>query len=180
MPTEVVIRPPRLEDEAEVRCAHEELAEEDFVFAIHLANYDSYAAWVEAIAAQARGQVDSPELVPADFLLAVVAGEIAGQVSIRHRLNDGLRLHGGHIGYGVRRAFRRQGVATALVDHALERLHRSGVGSALITCEDDNLGSIAVIERFGGHLEDRVRLESGEVVRRYWVPTDRRDRLTPG
>jgi predicted acetyltransferase len=41
-----------------------------------------------------------------------------------------------------------------------------GVDPALVTCDQDNTGSILVIEAAGGVLED-VR----GVKRRYWVPT---------
>jgi predicted acetyltransferase len=41
-----------------------------------------------------------------------------------------------------------------------------GIESALVTCDDDNVGSIRVIEGAGGVLED-VR----GVKRRYWVST---------
>ena len=41
-----------------------------------------------------------------------------------------------------------------------------GIDPALVTCDEDNTGSIRVIEAAGGVLED-VR----GVKRRYWVPT---------
>ena len=41
-----------------------------------------------------------------------------------------------------------------------------GIDPALVTCDDDNVGSVRVIEAAGGVLED-VR----GVKRRYWVPT---------
>jgi predicted acetyltransferase len=44
-----------------------------------------------------------------------------------------------------------------------------GVEEVLITCEEDNVGSIAVIERLGGVMED-VRIDpEGIPKRRYWV-----------
>jgi predicted acetyltransferase len=46
----------------------------------------------------------------------------------------------------------------------------------LITCDDDNIASIKVIEHNGGVLEDRVtnRLERGIVTtRRYWIEIER-------
>lgn len=41
-----------------------------------------------------------------------------------------------------------------------------GIDPALVTCDDDNVGSIRVIEAAGGELED-VRGDK----RRYWVAT---------
>jgi predicted acetyltransferase len=44
--------------------------------------------------------------------------------------------------------------------------HSLGVDPALITCDDDNVGSRKVIEANGGVLED---MSSG--IARYWVST---------
>lgn len=104
--------------------------------------------------------------VPAAMLWAVQGDQWLGRVSVRHELNDFLRDRGGHIGYAVRPSARRRGIATALLRAGLEHLHGLGVESALVTCDDDNVGSYSVIERCGGVLED-VR----EGTRRYWVPT---------
>ena len=41
-----------------------------------------------------------------------------------------------------------------------------GIDPALVTCDEDNIGSVRVIEAAGGVLED-VR----GIKRRYWVPT---------
>ena len=41
-----------------------------------------------------------------------------------------------------------------------------GIDPALVTCDEDNAGSVGVIEAAGGVLED-VR----GIKRRYWVPT---------
>ncbi len=49
-----------------------------------------------------------------------------------------------------------------------------GIDQALVTCDEDNLGSRAVIETNGGVLEDRRGRK-----RRYWVPTRPGDRRRP-
>ena len=51
-------------------------------------------------------------------------------------------------------------------DVPIVRAVRGGIDPALVTCDDDNVGSVRVIEAAGGVLED-VR----GVKRRYWVPT---------
>ena len=53
-----------------------------------------------------------------------------------------------------------------MLRQALPWAHSLGIDPALVTCDDDNLGSIRVIESAGGALED-VRRDK----RRYWVPT---------
>ena len=89
-----------------------------------------------------------------------------GRIAVRHELNDHLREVGGHIGYDVRPSARRRGHATAMLRGVIPHARTLGVEPALVTCDDDNLGSIRVIETCGGRLED---LRSGK--RRYWVST---------
>ncbi len=89
-----------------------------------------------------------------------------GRVAVRHHLNDFLREVGGHIGYDVRPGARRLGHATTMLRAVLPHAHNLGIDPALVTCDDDNLWSIRVIEAAGGRLEDR----RGRKLR-YWVPT---------
>ena len=51
---------------------------------------------------------------------------------------------------------------------SLEYIQGLGVTEVLITCDDDNLGSIKVIESQGGILENKVEFE-GTLKRRYWI-----------
>ena len=77
---------------------------------------------------------------------------------------------GGHIGYGVRPASRRRGYATGILRQSLQVAGALGIGRVLITCDEDNLASAAVIERCGGLLDSTVPGEAGaRAKRRYWV-----------
>lgn len=102
-------------------------------------------------------------------LWATVDGVYAGRISIRHRLNQDLRVMGGHIGYDVRPQFRGRGVATAMLKQALPIAKRLGITKALLTCNDVNAASIKVIERNGGILEKAVMQEGGPLKRYYWI-----------
>ena len=105
-----------------------------------------------------------------DFLLAVVDGGIVGRVSIRFTLNEYLARAGGHIGYGVRPSMRRRGYATAILRQAVSLARSGGVGRLLVVCDDDNLGSAAVIERCGGLLESVTHPGDGTPpFRRYFI-----------
>ena len=164
--TALRLRPPRVDDEVAVRAAHEALLADDFSFALDLDDGVSFAEWVETLDRHHRGEDVRPDRVPASFLLAEVAGEVVGRTSIRFRLNDWLRLEGGHVGYGVLPGHRRRGYATEILRQSLVVARAHGVDRVLVTCDDDNAGSAAVIEANGGVLED-VRGDK----KRYWVPT---------
>lgn len=129
-----------------------------------------FPAWVDLVERRRRG-VDLPRgWVPTTFLVAEVDGKLVGRVAIRHTLTDRLRRDGGHVGYAVRPRFRRRGHATAILRRAVALLAEAGIERALVTCDDDNVGSARTIERVGGVLDDRVEVD-GRLVRRYRVPT---------
>jgi predicted acetyltransferase len=165
------LRPLRIDDEPAARAAHEELAADGFTFLLgwEKESRDDWAAYVLGLGRRHRG-LDVPQgLVPATFLVAEVDGELVGRVSVRHELNEHLANVGGHIGYGVRPAHRGRGHATEILRQALVVARAEGVGDVLVTCDEDNAASRAVIERLGGVLED-VRPEQGEPLkRRYWI-----------
>jgi predicted acetyltransferase len=82
---------------------------------------------------------------------------------------------GGHIGYVVVPEFRRQGYATRLLGLALRIADGElGIPRVLVTCADDNIGSIRAIEKNGGILENTVRGLDGRPLRRYWIESPRR------
>jgi predicted acetyltransferase len=167
------LRPLRLDDEPDFVAGHEAMAADGFPFGL---GYEAGMAWpgyVERHEAQRRGVVppDSGQ-VPATFLVADVRGVIVGRASIRHELNDFLAHEGGHIGYGVLPEHRRRGYATEILRQSLVIARSVGVDRVLVTCDDDNPASAAVIERCGGVLESvATRTEDGRVIpfRRYWI-----------
>ena len=123
---------------------------------------------------QSRGVNLLPNQVPATFLFAFVGDRIVGRVSIRHSLNAFLERVGGNIGYVVVPEFRRRGYATTIlrlsVQIASEKL---GIRRILLTCDDDNIGSIRTIEKNGGILDNVISgpdLEKPK--RRYWIQAD--------
>ena len=127
----------------------------------------AFAGFVDAVRADALEDSPRPERhVPCTTLWWIEGEDYIGRIAIRHRLNDFLLDVGGHIGYDVRPTRRREGHATAMLREALPWALGLGIDPALVTCDEDNLGSVRVIEAAGGVLED-VR----GVKRRYWLPT---------
>jgi predicted acetyltransferase len=164
------LRPLRLEDETEARLAHAELALDGFTFLLSLDRSDSWEDYLALRRREVRGDDLDDWIVPSTLLVAELDGHIVGRASIRFELNDVLRHEGGHIGIGVRPAWRAQGVGTEILRQALVVARSHGVDRALVTCNDGNLASAAMIERGGGVLEDVVQPVEGEMpVRRYWI-----------
>jgi len=164
------LRPLRLDDEAAFRAGHEQMAAEEFPFGFALEPDTPWDDYVRMVAGWPCG-VDLPEgWVPNTFLVADLDGQVVGRVSIRHKLNDFLRDEGGHIGYGVLPGYRRRGYATEILRQALVIARSVGVERVLITCDDDNAGSIRAIEACGGELDSVRPAEPGSVaIRRYWI-----------
>ena len=126
-----------------------------------------FEVFCEAVRADALEETPRPQAhVPCTTLWWVDGDDYLGRIAIRHRLTDFLLEVGGHIGYDVRPTRRREGHATEMLRQSLPWARDLGMDPALVTCDDDNVGSIRVIENAGGELED-VR----GTKRRYWVPT---------
>jgi predicted acetyltransferase len=163
------LRPFVLEDEDDALRAWRDFQGSRFAF---LTSYYEGQAWPEYLETWARYREgrDLPEgHVPGTLLAAVVDGVLVGRVSIRFQLNEYLATYGGHVGYAVIERYRRHGYATEILRRALEILAAKGVSPALLTCDDDNIGSATVIERCGGRLERVGPDEHGVPFRRYWV-----------
>jgi predicted acetyltransferase len=169
------LRPLREADEAEAVAAHEAMAGE----LVFLLGYDRAQVWDAYVAnlERHRDGVDlPPRWVPSTYLVAEVGGQIVGRVSIRHEIsNPFLATEGGHIGYGVLAEHRRRGYASEMLRQALGIVRDLGVERALVCCDDDNVGSAAVIERAGGEYESTVTGEGGQPVRRHWFALGRAD-----
>lgn len=122
----------------------------------------------------ARLGIGLPEgWVKGTYLWLVIKNEYIGEISIRHELTDALLRFGGNIGYRVRAEKRRQGFGKKMLSLGLAYIKEVlGLKKVLITCDDNNIGSIKVIEGNGGILYDKIpQTADGKerLTRRYWV-----------
>jgi|HubBroStandDraft_4_1064222.scaffolds.fasta_scaffold33094_1 GNAT superfamily N-acetyltransferase len=72
-------------------------------------------------------------------MAAEVETVLVGHVSERFALNDSLSREGGHIGYAVLPAFRRNGYPTEILRQAIELAHQEAFAPLLVYCDEDNL-----------------------------------------
>ena len=170
-PFGLVLRLPELDEDEEVLRAHHATSPGFPFFLHHYEEGMPVAAWLDVLAAYRNGVDLPPEHVPSTFLFAFVGSRIVGRTSIRHRLNAHLERVGGHIGYAVVPEFRRRGYATEILRQSLEITRNElGIARVLVTCDDDNVGSIRTIEKNGGVLQDVVSgADVGTAKRRYWI-----------
>lgn len=174
MPTDLILRRPREDEEGELLRAHRATSPGYPTFLHYYEEGMDFRRYLEVLDEQERGvNLPASHYVPTTFLFAFAGPRIVGRVSIRHRLSDALEKHGGHLGYVVVPEFRRRGYATRMLAMAV-RMARDelGLSRVLLTVADDNAASIRVIEKNGGVFERTATLEdSGRVIRRYWIHT---------
>lgn len=169
----LVLRPLQPEDEEAAVAASALLRVEGFEFLLDRDRADSFPEYLSMLERLRSGAPNQSDRVPGTLLAAVTDGQLAGRLSVRHELNHFLSCFGGHIGFAVLPTYRGRGYATAMLRAGLSLLAGCGVAAALLTCEESNLASRAVIERCGGLLEDRRRRPDGGLTRRYLLSTAR-------
>lgn len=118
---------------------------------------EGFAVWVNRLRS-----------LPAARMWWIVEGDaVLGGIALRTATTDKvLRL--GHVGYGIRPSARGRGIATWAIGELLPLARAAGLNRLLLVCQDDNLGSIKIIEQHGGVLEQIVDDHHG-LVRRYSI-----------
>ena len=128
-----------------------------------------FAAYVARLLDERRlDESRGTDRVPSTVLWWVEDGAYLGRVAIRHRLNDRLRVEGGHIGYWMRPSARGRGHGSAAFRASLPYAAELGIDPALVTCDDDNEASRRIIEGAGG-----VPDWHWPGILHFWVPTGR-------
>jgi predicted acetyltransferase len=112
-------------------------------------------AFIVTLTKRSNGKELPPGWVPETTFWIVELDKVVGEIQIRHSLNARYEQYGGNVGYFVHPVYRCRGIATFALREGLKILRQEGVPEPLVTCRDDNVGSIRVIERCGGiRIED--------------------------
>jgi predicted acetyltransferase len=174
MQTDLTLRLPREDEEEEFLRAHHATSPDVPYFLHYYKEGMPFRRYLEVLSEQERGINLPPKFVPTTFLFAFVGTRIVGRVSIRHSLNEFLERVGGHIGYAVVPEFRRLGYATTILRLSIQMAGKQfGISRILVTCDDDNIGSIRTIEKNGGILDNIITgPDLDKPKRRYWIQTD--------
>lgn len=111
-----------------------------------------------------------PRMPNSTFWLVAGADRFLGAIGVRHQLSESLMKFGGHVGYAVRKSERNKGYGTLMFRMVMPHVKALGLEKILVTCNDDNVGSIKIIEAAGGVLEDKIPIFDRPMLhRRYWI-----------
>ena len=82
--------------------------------------------------------------------------KIVGLFRVRHYLNDYLKKHAGHIGYGIAPQYRGKGYGKELLRLLLIEANKIGLEKVLITIHSDNIASQKVALANGGVITEKT------------------------
>lgn len=94
--------------------------------------------------------------VPTSMFWLTDDAHYLGSGSVRHYLNDHLRIFGGNIGYSIRPEAWGRGLGTIQLKFLLEEAAKLGIMRPRLTCYETNVASRRVMEKNGAVLVDRV------------------------
>lgn len=127
-------------------------------------DFDNYLANLD-IKEESNGKVPDSTY----FVLDTKRHIFVGAVNIRHKLNEGLLLYGGHIGDGIRPSERNKGYGTRMIRLALNKCKALNINKVLMVCDVSNEWSRRTIVKNGGVLENTVTDDKGHILERYWI-----------
>lgn len=116
-------------------------------------------------------------IVPSSLYVCKQEGEIVGTLLLRHELNPFLRQYIGHIGYRVHPLYRKQGIASEMLQQAVILAKQEyGLHAVMVSCRSDNIASRKTIEHAGGIWERRYQVpETNETFDIFWIGGNEND-----
>ncbi len=126
--------------------------------------YEDFKIFLEDNIKNSKGMDLKEGYVPQTLYWLSVDDKLVGIGKLRHYLNGRLLKSGGHIGYGILKSERKKGYGNLILQELLKKAKTIGIDKALVTCDENNLGSRRVIENNKGILE---KIEEGNC--HYWI-----------
>lgn len=123
-------------------------------------HFDRY---LERLKAVERGEGFINEQVGGTEYWMIFGDEVVGRLKLNFSLSEEMKVRGGHIGYGVRSGFEGRGFASEALRLALQIARTRQMFDILITCDENNHASRAVIEKNGGRLMDLIVAEGRSI-----------------
>jgi len=141
--------------------------EERYPYPLDLPHHD-FTALITTLQDYSLGKNLPSWLVPNTTYWLLHNNEIVGCSHLRHELNEALRQAGGHIGLGIRPAYRGKGLGKVLLQKTLEKAKEKHIQEVHIHCYGDNVASMRMIESVGATIHSAVAQEnSNQKVLRY-------------
>lgn len=126
--------------------------ENGFVNSLYSHSLDEFRVVIRRNAEIAKGIQLQEGYVPQTIYWLYVEDKPVGYGKLRHDLNDKLREHGGHIGYVIRPTERGNGYGRLMLRELLKMASHKDIDEVLLTCNEDNAASRAIIESNKGEL----------------------------
>lgn len=159
---------PAIEYEESYRQYIEELRDEErYPFPLDF-DHSDFAALLAKLERFRLGIDLAEGFVPATTYWLIDGDEIVGVSNLRHFLNDRIRHAGGHIGLGIRPAWRGKSLGNLLMELTLEKAAEQGINPVHLHCHKHNEPSARMIIANGGVLDSEIS-DEGEIVQRYVV-----------
>ena len=96
----------------------------------------------------------------------------SGNRVLRQEYHDFQEIIGGNGGYQIRNSQQNKGYGTKALELMKDMFKKMGLSEILITCDDNNVASIKVIEKNDGLLKDKIVPEfakENKLIRRYII-----------
>ena len=108
--------------------------------------HSDFSALLKKLDNYSKG-IDLPNwLVPNSTFWLVLNNELIGVSHLRHYLNDFLREHGGHIGFGIRPGYRGKGYGKKLLQLTISKANKMGIDEVHLHCHKSNIFSARIIQ----------------------------------
>ena len=114
--------------------------------------YDQFSDWLKSCVNDSNG-IGLPDwMVPETYFWLYDDETPVGIGRLRHYLNDGLKVDGGHIGYAISQPHRGKGYGKEILKLLLVEAKKLGIDEVHVGANKDNIKSNKIILANGGKL----------------------------